>query len=500
MDMELQRVAVEGYRPLYHTAFTQEETLESIVPDALPDVSRIVAAWGRAHLKDCETGEGAIRLSGSAQVTVLYIPEGEDAPRSLEVTIPFQCAKDDPSLHAGFPAAADVTLSSADARTLNPRKLLTRCQLSIWAAAYEEGVQQLATDAMGEGLEKQMIPRKFWRIPAVREKAFTFSDVLRPPASKPEMEELLNARVELGSVDAKFIGRKLVLKGDVVLTALYRNGDQIVTARFELPYSQIVDMGDAPEDSEPEVTVALKAADCQLTDGELEVNIEALVQAVLWALQPVNVLADAYGVGQCVNVERAPEMMCTLAERTTRREMGRRLCESGIPAKQVLDCAVAVSSVTEAPAEGGIEYTAQVEATVLYLSEDDALCGVDVTIPVVSRVEVPAEHSRSICHCRTVGEPTAVPVTGGIEVRCEVEFSFNVVQAEPVWAVSSLAPGTAPENVQRPSVVIRRMMDGETLWDVAKACASTVSDIQAANDLPDPAGAAGALLLIPTKR
>ena len=52
MDMELQQVTLGGYRPSYHTAFTQEETLESIVPDALPDVSRIVGAWGRACLKE----------------------------------------------------------------------------------------------------------------------------------------------------------------------------------------------------------------------------------------------------------------------------------------------------------------------------------------------------------------------------------------------------------------------------------------------------------------
>lgn len=499
MDMELQRVMLEGYRPVFHTAFTQEETLESIVPDSLPDVSRIVAAWGRACLRDKETGEGMLRLTGKAQVTVLYIPEGEDGPRPLEVELPFQCAKDDPRLRSGCPVTAEVALAAADARTVNPRKLLIRCQLSLWAAAYEESAQEIACDAAGEHLEKRLVSRKFWRIPEVREKTFAFSDVLRPPASRPEMEELLSARAELGAVDAKFIGKKLVLKGDVDLTALYRNGGQLVTARFELPYSQIVDMGDASEDAEPEVTVVLRSADCRLADGELEVGVEALVQAALWICQPVTVLEDAYGIGECVDVERAPVTLCAMAERTVRREMGRRLCQAGVPAKQVLDCAAAVSSVTGAPVEGGMEYTAQVEANILYLSEDDALCAAAVTIPVAGRAEMP-RGAECACRCRTVGEPTAVPVTGGIEVRCEAEFAFNVVKAEPVWAVSELRPGTAPESAPRPSVVIRRMGAGETLWDVAKACGSAVADIQAANDLPDREGAEGVLLLIPTRR
>ena len=413
--------------------------------------------------------------------------------------MPFQCSRDDPRLRDRCPMAVEVTLSSADARTLNPRKLLIRCQLSVWASAYEEETQEIAADAAGPALEKRLAPRKLWRIPEVREKTFTFSDVLRAPASKPEMEELLSTRVELGASDAKFIGKKLVLKGELELTALYLSGEQIASARFQLPYSQIIDMGEVPEDAEPEVVTTLKSADCRLTGGELEISVEALVQAAMWTCQPVTVLEDAFGLGTCVEAERAPVTLCTLSERTARREMGRKLCESGVSARQVLDCSAAVSSVLSTPVEGGVEYTAQVEATVLYLSEDDALCAEPVTIPVAGRVELP-KGAECVCRCGMAGELMAVPVTGGIEVRCEVEFVSCVTGAEQIWAVSGLREGTAPADVRRPSVVIRRMGERETLWDVAKACGSAMADIQAVNGLAGQEGAEGVLLLIPAGR
>ena len=59
MDMELQRMVMEGYRPVSQGMFSQEETLESIVPDAFPDISRIVSAVGKVFLKDKELGEGS---------------------------------------------------------------------------------------------------------------------------------------------------------------------------------------------------------------------------------------------------------------------------------------------------------------------------------------------------------------------------------------------------------------------------------------------------------
>lgn len=502
MDMELQRMTMEGYRLVSHGMFSQEETLESIVPDACPDISRIVSAVGKVFLKDKELGEGSLRLSGTARVTVLYIPEGESAPRSLEVSLPFQCVRDDPQFHSGCPVQAVVHASSADARTMNPRKMLVRVNLAVWAAVYQQEHYELSQDVTGgegDGLEKLFSPCKCCVISDVAEKVFTFSDVLRPPASKPEIEELLFYRAELGSVDAKFIGKKLVLKGDIQLIAVYRGGESLTQVRFELPYSQILDLGVAPDEAEPEAAVTLKSVDCRLREGELEVTLEVLAQAALWVRQSVTVISDAYCVKRPFDVERTPVRLCTMAERSSRRESARTLCESGIPAKQVLDCSVSMTSIASAPVSGGMEFTAQAVASILYLSEDDALCGVEVDIPAVCRADLPADCSCS-CSCRPVGEATAVPVTGGLEVRFEAEFSWTTVREEQVNCVTGLKPSAVQEAGVRPSVVIRRLEQGEALWDVAKACGSTVKDICSANNLPSDEASAGALLLIPTRR
>ena len=502
MDMELQRTTIEGYRPVSQGMFTQEETLESIVPDACPDISRIVSAVGKVFLKEKELGEGSLRLSGTARVTVLYIPEGEGAPRSLEVVIPFQCVRDDPRFHAGCPVLSTVQPAFADARTINPRKILVRVNLAVWTAVYQQEHRELSCDIScgeGAGMEKLLTSCTCSVIPDVVEKVFTFSDVLRPPASKPEIEELLLSRAELGAVDAKFIGKKLVLKGDIQLIVLYRGGEGLTPVRFELPYSQIMDLGTAPDEAEPEVAVALKSVDCRLRDGELEVAVEALAQAVLWVRQTVTVLSDAYCLKQSVDVERARSPLYTMTERSGRREAARKLCESGIPARQVLDCAVAVTSVTSAPAEGGMEFAAQATATILYLSEDNVLCGADVDIPVSCRTEVPEDCTCS-CTCRPVGEAAAVPVTGGLEVRFEAEFAWITLREDQVNCVTELKPSAVQEAGVRPSVVIRRVGPGEALWDIAKACSSTVEDICGANGLTAGEAAEGALLLIPARR
>lgn len=502
MNMDLQRMVMEGYRPTCDMMFSQEETLESIVPDACPDIARIVSAVGKVFLKDKELGEGTLRLTGTAKVAVLYIPEGAGMPQTLEVSIPFQWTKDHPGFHNGDPVHTVIHTVSADARAINPRKVLVRIDMAVWAEAYAQEGRELSCDIAseeGSGMEKLFSTCKCSQISEVAEKAFTFSDVLRPPASKPEIEELLLYRAELGAMDGKFIGKKLVLKGDIQLVALYRSGEALNQVRFELPYSQILDLGDVPEEAEPEVAVILKGVDCRAADGELEVSVDALAQAALWTRQPVTVLSDAYCIGKPIEVERTPMRLYSMTERSSRREMARKLCESGIPARQVLDCAVSLASVVSTAIEGGMEFSARFNASILYLSEDDALCSVETDIPVDCRVEL-TEGASCVCRCRPIGEATAVPVTGGLEIRFEAEFSWTAVEEKQIHCITDIRPGTEQAVDIRPSVVIRRVGEGEALWDIAKVCGSTVEDICGVNGLPSEVATAGTLLLIPTRR
>ena len=95
----------------------------------------------------------------------------------------------------------------------------------------------------------------------------------------------------------------------------------------------------------------------------------------------------------------------------------------------------------------------------------------------------------------------AVPVTGGIEVRFEVEFTSFVPLREPCRYVSNVRVMPMPDGGgSRPSVILRTVGAGESLWDIAKAYQSTAADIAAANELEDEQIPTGTMLLIPRQR
>ena len=98
MELELDRTQRSGYEAVLDTTVCREETLESIVPDACPDILRICDTEGVVCLRDKVLQDGRVELSGSVRAALLYLPDGEEGIRRMEVELPFSCTLEHPAL------------------------------------------------------------------------------------------------------------------------------------------------------------------------------------------------------------------------------------------------------------------------------------------------------------------------------------------------------------------------------------------------------------------
>ena len=506
MELELRHTSLDGFQTILERTVVQEETMEGIVPDICPDMMRIVDAYGQVFLTTRELSAGSLRMTGTVRAAVLYIPEGEEGPRHMEVSLPFVCLLDDPGLHGGCKVWAKPRLNGVDARAINPRKVLTRAEILIDVRVYAPEERRICVGAACSeeiGLQQKLEERETWIISAVNEKAISFSDELSLPSSRPKAAEILCSRVEQRGLECKVIGGKLVVKGEAELIVLYRTEEGSAAAvRFALPYSQVMELPGVGEESEIQTEATTTGLVCTLTQGDcVSITVEMLIQAAALEKRSMTVLTDLYATACPVEPEREQFTVCDSVERGGRRESVRQFCECGIPAGTVVDSFLSVGRMNVERGENGLVCQADTSVTVLFLSEDGALCS--ATYPIPARLEMRGgETGGGEYRCRAVGELTAVPVTGGLEVRFEVEFSGLTMVESTCPVVGAVRVLPLPEGGgERPSVILRMVGDGESLWDVAKAYQSTIEDIAAANELEDeqiPQG--GIMLLIPRRR
>ena len=63
MELELNRTALPYHDLIFHTQVTREETMEMIVPDAYPDISKLLDTSGICCLNTREASEGTLSLA-----------------------------------------------------------------------------------------------------------------------------------------------------------------------------------------------------------------------------------------------------------------------------------------------------------------------------------------------------------------------------------------------------------------------------------------------------
>lgn len=506
--MEFERDTIISYETVAEVTLCQEETLESIVPDACPDILRIVDVCGQATLSGKQAREGAAQVTGMVRAAILYQPEGGGGLRKMEVGLPFTCQAEAPGLTERGTVLASPRLRCAEARVLNPRKVLLRVDLAVDITAcqpVERPVCSGVADCGPENLCQKQYKGEDYLLCTVQEKPFTFSDRVRLQSASGEAPVLLAVRAQPVCTESKLIGSKLIFKGTVELYFLLQEaGGGLSAGQESMPFSQIIEAAGAAEEGECQVEVEVASFRCEQdpSDGrELDVELELLAQAQVRAHRPVMLLQDLYSTSHLMEAERENQPLCRLVEQSVRPQAVRELLETGEMVRSVVDARLALGQVRQSREGNELVLTAEGWVTVLYLDENELVQCIRRSIPVSCRLECP-EGGKCSCRCACPGEVFAAPAAGGVEVRFTVEFHCLTTETTAVPTVTSAQLGearSAGEGV-RPSVVLRMPAPGEELWDIAKAHGATTEQILQANELEEGALPAGRMLLIPSCR
>ena len=508
MELEFDRDVIQGWQVLADAAVCQEETLETIVPDACPDILRIVAVYGQATLTSRQAREGAAEAAGTVRAVVLYQPEEGGGLRRLEAAMPFSAQLEVPGLTGRGAVHACVRLRGAEARALNPRKVLLRADLAVDMTAFQPWEQvccQGVLEPEEHGVQEKLAQGESYLLSAVQEKPFIFSDQVRLSAPAGERVQLLSCRALPLCGESKLIGTKLIFKGTLELQLLLQEaGGGLTACRESMPFSQVMEVPGVGEGGDCRMAVELTQLSWEEAgeDGRaLELTADLLAQAQVWSRRPVSLLQDLYSTGFQTQVEREEVSLWQLLELSSRAQNVRELFETGALPRSVVDSWVSLGEVRRSREGEQLVLEGEVRAAVLYLDEEEAPQVFQKDLTVACRLDAPAG---ALCRCRMIapGEVFAAPAAGGVEVRFAVDFQCLVLEEKKLTAVcaASLGEPRSRGEGSQPSVVLRLAEPGEGLWELAKCYGTTTQKILQANQLEEGALPAGRMLLIPSVR
>ncbi|MDR1064981.1 MAG: DUF3794 domain-containing protein, partial [Oscillospiraceae bacterium] len=484
MEISMTREKLRFAERVLRETRAAEETAEVIVPDALPDILRIVGADAELTVRSKDTTDGRVLVSGAAAVSVIYIPDGGGGARRVNAELPFTVSAENPRITPECRVTARVEPRSVSASALNPRKLSVRAAVFAEISCYLDTQLEIPAGVSpgNENIAELLYCEDEVNLHVdILEKTFTVNDEYQIPASQPPVGELLKSNVALAPGDARVVGSKLIFKGAAYVSLLYAppDGSDIVPCAFETEFSQILELENAGADSEFELIPLLTSAriDAGNTPGaetrRVAAEIRVAAQCVARSKRTIRFIRDAYCSKYALEMSVTPLSF----ENSLGSRAVNAILRGTLPAPDA-SRVICVSARPGAPASArendALSLACPVEVEALYIASDGSArraegsfeLGASVPGVTGSLWSVRAECSRDVY---------GAAADNSIELRIPVDIRVDETEKREYNAISALsADEDSPIDLAAlPSLVISRVSAGDSLWSLAKRHRST---------------------------
>ena len=480
MELQFERSVCPCLQTLTSQVQCQEQTQEVRLPDAMPDIGRVLGCWGQALVRGKEWRGDGMAVSGGVLAWVLYAPEDGSQPRCVDTWIPFQMKWDFPEAKRDGTICTSVSVSSMDARCVSARKLMVRAGLQAWGEALEPTDIDLFSP--GTLPEDVQLLENSYPVEMPREAGEKLLELHEDvPSDGAPLQKVSRLRASAQIQEHRVMTGRLIFRGEVTVEAMFQE-DGPVSKQWQLSFSQFVDLDrDYGNNAVAWLLPVITALELEPGEnGGLAVKCGLAVQYVIYDRTVVRVVEDAYSPRRPVELQQQemylPARLDTQRQNITVRHRMKGDHSVILDSQWLSGCPFVQQNGDEAQIRipGQFPILSQDMAGALQGSVGREEGAWDLPSQRENRLRVTAE-----LQGKTVTERTA----DGNELVQEVTVVAEVFAQQGLNTVTGLVLGEEGEpDPARPSLILRRKGEG-SLWQLAKDCGSTVDAIRAANAL-----------------
>lgn len=482
---------------------------DAIVPDAKPDILKILCVTGHCYIEKTEVQKGRVLFTGQTEFTVLYCPESEDGIASLSASFPFNHIEENPSVTPEDIFFAESRTVHTECDLINSRKISLKSVIAIDFQSYTDLVISAAGSVRSPDAEVRTERIRATTVAASARETFTVSDEVSLPASQSAIRSPLQSRAAVTDRSVKLVSGKAVVKASLSLFRLYEAEDgSLCHAEYEIPFTQIVDVPNLREDMDCDIRLTLlsySVTDVPDAGGEMRLSdISADIGLCILAFDTASydIVSDVYVPGMKTSLSTAEVKKSVIVENrsdvlTVKESLD--VPRDMPPMEQICPLYVSVASSEYTIRDGRLSLSGSVSVAVTYLSSE--MCPVSCftgEIPFSAAYDVPRGSLDAVIRCEVTHADYTFINPSKLDVRVNLDVTLTLRENnDRLPVINAVSVEECPE-VFRPSITIYFVRSGDLLWDIAKRYGTTVQKILLANDMEEDAVLnVGMRLLIP---
>lgn len=492
---------------------------DCIVPDALPDMQKVLVADGVATVDRVSVQKDAVTVDFDIHYKVLYLSDSADAAiKSINTVAKHSVTLDAPGVDQSTMCSVDCAIEHTDHTFINSRKLAFRSVVKIdphLTASIEKGI----TTGL-DGLSDIQIQKNTFKLSSLAESQttqLTVSENLELPSGKVAFLELLRVDPRISDIIVAINEDKLQVKGNLNVCALYVADDTNQNTQIfdnQIPFTQNIQISANDENVSWDVNTKLKSfmADLQDdSDGDkriLAVNAIITFSAGGYETKECDIMTDAYSLTKDFNLETeniaASLKVGDFSTQFVLKEVIAKPEDAPV-ISEIISVTGQVGQADTSEEAGNITIEGFIITNVLYMSEDPAspIGSFTQQIPFSQTFEqkYDVENPDITANLDVSHASFSILSPQEIELRIAVAVKTDVTCINNIATITNaVMPDESDKDLsQRPSILLYIVQPGDTLWKIAKRYSAPIAILQNVNELKNTDGIrAGQKLLIPT--
>lgn len=501
MDLSFQNTQFSYLKRILQKVQEQEELSETVVPDSYPDILSVIDAYAEPMIRGKECREGSVVISGGIQGGIMYLPDDHSYARSLDFYIPFTIKVEHSALTEHSQVQCSVKVRAVDGCTVNSRKAMLRVSMECSVSAFEETTETLSMlqDPPNCLQTRQAVYDMLFPL-ETGEKPFAIQDTLEVPLDLAPIVHICKISSRVMVREQKLVGNKAVFKGTVECSMLYLGeDDQYHVYQKSLPFSQYCELQHEYDRESLELLPVLTGCNWEAEDREearqVNLTIHILMQCTISGSKKLEVIEDAYCIGGTLTPQWTSYNFDICLDQQTFHQVLRTNQEQSF--EELLDTTVYVGFPRWEMQNGLAHISTPVQIHLLGYGENKVLTGVCSKAEDIKEISS-ADCCKLISNVSVAGNPESHITGTGTETTCELGLTVSCCTEQ---CLNNLTGGTVElccnKEGEKPSLILRTVKEGTSLWQIAKQYGTQESAIQNANHLETDMLDTAQILLIP---
>lgn len=464
-----------------------------IIPDIKPDILNAINTSGNVCVYKKDIQDGKIKLDGSINLYVMYMPDGEcDCVRGINTSLDFTEIIEIDILRAGMRTDEDISIKSIECRVLNGRKVNLKVSLHIKTKVYSsENVSLIQEIENGQDIQ---ILNKTVQINSLLGEV-TSNIYAKDNLHIDEMDnlaEILKTDFNIINKEIKVSYNKVLAKADLEVKIMYLTEDnRINTVKGQIPAMGFLDIQNVTEDNIFDVkykmrNIVVKANSVEEHGVYVEAQLE--LNCCAYETKEINLIQDLYSTKENINFtqkklntmmgRKVQKNICNIDEQIQVPELGNN---------RIYDVGIMPHIFTQNIVNNKIVCEGEVRLNLLYEAENTVkMASKEINLSFNFEMPLDGENANNSMETNIEINKSDFILQGGGNVECKIELAveMSLANVREINVIDEINKEEA-SFLGDYSMVIYFVKAGDSIWSIAKKFKSTVEDISKVNEIQD---------------